>query len=114
MVRWPGVRYLGLNGRPRKQLFLWRGSSITIDELKSAVVGCIFSLHYHGSSFFAHLSPKMDIYDSHINSWTIDLYLVGKIPKFNFRLDNKREFQFILLCPLENLPFVSMRNPGIF
>ena len=30
----------------------------------------------------------LDVYDSHINSQTIDLYLDGKIPKFNFRVDN--------------------------
>ena len=30
----------------------------------------------------------VDVYDSHINSRTIDLYLDGKIPKFNFRVDN--------------------------
>ena len=30
----------------------------------------------------------LDVYDSQINSRTIDLYLDGKIPKFNFRVDN--------------------------
>ena len=29
----------------------------------------------------------VDVNDSHINR-TIDLYLDGKIPKFNFRVDN--------------------------
>ena len=29
-----------------------------------------------------------DVYGSHIDSRTIDLYLDGKIPKFNFRVDN--------------------------
>ena len=56
----------------------------------------------------------LDVYDSDTNSLTIDLYLDGKIPKFNFRVDNWREFQSILLCPLENLLIVSMRNSGIF
>ena len=30
----------------------------------------------------------VDVNDSHINRRTIDLYLDGKIPKFNFRVDN--------------------------
>ena len=30
----------------------------------------------------------LDVYGSHINRRTIDLYLDGKIPKFNFRVDN--------------------------
>ena len=55
-----------------------------------------------------------DVYDSQINSRTIDLYLDGKIPEFNFRVDNWRKFQSILLCPLENLLIVRMRNPKIF
>ena len=56
----------------------------------------------------------LDVYDSHTNSLTIDLYLDGKIPKINFRVHNWKEFQSILLCPLENLLIVSMRIPGIF
>ena len=56
----------------------------------------------------------LDVYDSQINSLTIDLYLDGKIPKFNFRVGNWRKFQSILLCPLKNLLFVRMRNPEIF
>ena len=30
----------------------------------------------------------LDEYDRQINSRTIELYLDGKIPKFNFRVDN--------------------------
>ena len=56
----------------------------------------------------------LDVYDSHIDSRTIDLYLDGKIPKFNFRVDNWREFQSILLCPLDYFLIVNMRIPGIF
>ena len=56
--------------------------------LKSVVVKCLFSWYYHGSSFFATLVLTLDVYDSQINSRTIDLYLGGKIPKFNFRVDN--------------------------
>ena len=44
----------------------------------------------------------LDVYDRQMNSRTIDLYLDGKIPKFNFRVNNLREFHYILLCPFAN------------
>ena len=49
--------------------------------IKSVVVRCIFS------SLLTYVLT-LDVYDCHINRRTIDLYLNGKIPKFNFRVDN--------------------------
>ena len=63
---------------------------------------------------FVSRAPTLDVYDSHIDSQTIDLYLDGKTPKFNFRVDNKRNFQTTRLFPLQSFLSVSMRNTKIF
>ena len=58
--------------------------------------------------------PTLDGYDNHMNRETIDLYLDGKTPKFNIRVDNQRKFRAVILCPLESLICVSMRCPEMF
>ena len=35
-------------------------------------------------------------------------------PESNFRVDNQREFQGFILCPLESLIILGMRSPGTF
>ena len=83
-------------------------------KLKSVVVKCLFSWYCRGVPSLLILVLTLDVYASQINSQTIDLYLDGKIPKFNIRVDNCRKFHSILLCPFGKLLFVRMRNPGIF
>ena len=56
------------------------------NKLKSVVLDAFFPGTIMVVPSLLTLVLTLDVYDSHINSRTIDLYLDGKLTKFNFRV----------------------------